>query len=289
MRQVIARPSWVKKEHKRRFVGGIFWKLLILIIFFLGLGFVSHIPKLNINEISADGLKVIDKDAVAEGVLRHLSGRKALVFAKSNIFLFSKEGVTEFIKNNFPRVYEVRSVEREGRKLLIDIEERQAAYLWCGHEAPSYVSNWEDRECFFVDQKGFIFDSAPFFTDGVYFTVYGGIPKDTDPVGQTIMLRGSMESLVSLVEALDSNGLPAHSLVLLDETEYHLLLDIYNEFGDFSRIIMNEDETLEEIKNKLLNALAEPGFIEEFEEKKGRLQYIDTRFKNRVFYKFSNE
>lgn len=289
MRQVLARPSPVKRANQRRILSKILWFILILIFLFIGLGLLSHLPKFMINEIDVNGTKILDKEELGRDVLEYLSHNKALFYARGNIFIFSKDEINQFIKNQFPRVWHINSIDRVKRKLNIDIEERQAAFIWCGNDAPNFLDQFKDKSCFFVDQSGFIFDHAPFFTNGVYLAIYGGIDKTIDPVGQTIATKNSIEDINKFVQALDNDNIPVHSLVLKETGQHELLLDIYTTIGDFPKIIFNEDASLDEIYNKLHSALMEPQFVEEFKDKGSTLEYIDTRFKNRVFYKFKDE
>jgi hypothetical protein len=122
MRSRLARPSHIqtakRKRSLRRFLGFIFF----LLVLFVASGLLSHVPKFMIHEVEIRNTKILDKHEVSEKVLEFLDGNKALLFARGNIFLFSKSEVVSFLKNNFPRIYEVHNVSRSGQKLLIDIE-----------------------------------------------------------------------------------------------------------------------------------------------------------------------
>lgn len=285
MREVLVRQSPVKKERRKNAFSKVFIILAILVVLFIGLGLLSHLDSVVINDVEVSGVHVLDKESVRDRVLGFLSGNQAFVYARGNIFLFSKTDIATFIKSEFPRVYEVRLIEREGRTLSLDIEERDAAYLWCGAVAPVYTDRFRDRDCYFIDQKGFIFDRAPFFTDGVYIVFYGGLAEG-DPIGQTINIRNSMEDLKRFARALEEDRFAVHSIIVGNDGQHAMLLDIPSDTGDFAKILFNEDEMLNVTLNKLHTALNEPAFVEEFAVNRTRLEYVDTRFRNRVFYKF---
>ncbi len=285
MRQALTRPSPIKKERRKRALSRTFILLFILGILFVGFGLLSHVPGLVIGNVEVFGTKVIDSSSVSASVSEFLSVNQALLYARGNIFLFSKSDVATLVKREFPRVYEVPVVERYGRTLSISIEERDAAYLWCGMEPPAYVDRFLPKDCFFLDQSGFVFDQAPFFTDGVYTVFYGGLVEG-EPIGQTLPTRNSMEDIRAFAEALREEGIPIHSVVLSNDGQHAMLLDAVSDTGDFARIIFNEDESLIDTLDKLYTALHEEAFINEYADMKTRLEYIDTRFRNRVFYKF---
>ena len=288
MRQILARPSPLKIKQNKKTLGRFLWLIVLLAILFVGLGLLSHLPKLVIDNVSVEGEGLVDFVAIKQKTLEYLSGNQALLYARGNIFLYSKSEITDFVQREFPRVSAITEIKRDGRKLSLWVEERQSAYLWCGYERPIYENRFKDADCFFVDERGFIFVNAPFFTNGVYITFYGGVTKDADPVGQTLRLQNSMKDFDDLVATLEDGGTKIHSIIVNADGQHELLLDIHTATGDFAKIIFNEEESFVVLREKLHTALTSPEFLDEFELKKDSLEYIDTRFKNRVFYKFQD-
>ncbi len=286
MRQVQSFPTPLKKARRNKALSRFIYVIVVLVVLFIGLGLLSHIPRITINEINVTGTKVINDDDVRKSALSYLDNNVALVYSRGNIFIYSKKKLAEHVKENFPRVYEVKSVTRTKQKIDIDIEERQAKFTWCGHVAPTYEKRFEKRDCYFLDQTGFIFDVSPFFTDGVYLTFYGGIQSDMDPIGQTIATKNRIIDFGDATSVFALNGLPAHSVVIKPDGQNEFLLDLISLTGDFAKILFNESSEISDIKKKIDYAVAEEAFLEEFDDNSVRLEYIDTRFNNRVFYKF---
>lgn len=286
MRQNLSSPTPLKSERRnrasRRFLGA----LVVLVALYVGLGLLSHIPKMTFSGVTVTGTKVIDGDDVSQKTLEYLKGNVALVYARGNVFIYSQKKLTEFIKREFPRVYEVQNINRDGRTLNISLEERQAAFTWCGHEAPIYEMRFEKRECYFLDQTGFIFDASPFFTPGVYLAFYGGINPELPLVGQTINTTNSIIDFGELATSLEKQNLPVHSVVIHADGQNEFLLDTFTATGNFARILFNEDVSLGEILTKINSSVNEESFMDEFKDNGEYLEYIDTRFDNRVFYKF---
>lgn len=291
MRQVLSRPSPLKKEKSKKTFKKVLIIFFVLIFFYILFGFLSHLKSLVINDVSVLGAKIVNQGEIKDKTLEFLSSNTALFYAKGNIFLYSKKDISNFILESFPRIFEVKSVERKKQQITIEIEERDATYLWCGFEKPTLENQFSEKNCFFVDQKGFVFDEAPFFTNGVYLIVYGGLDENLDPIGQTIQTQNSMKDFDTLIKDIKNKiGFNAHSIVLDAEEkgQHYILLDIFTTNGVFPKIIFNESEPFEEILNKLIPALGEKDFIDTFNQKKDKLEYIDTRFKNRIFYRFSD-
>lgn len=286
MRQTLARRSLVNKQRDRKLLRYLLWAIFVLVTLFVGLGLLSHMKSIVLDDVQISGNEIVDAGEVRQQILESLEGNNLLVYAKGNVFLFSKDQIEEYVLGHFPRVYKVLDIKRDGKTLAVSIEERKSAYLWCGFDVPTYDNQIVGKECFFLDQKGFIFDHAPFFTNGVYLTVYGGITAGESPIGQVVGLRNSMENISRLADLFASHDLPIHSLVIKDDGQNEFLLDIRTTTGDYAKIIFNEDETVEELLKKVETALSDPEFTASLKENRVRLEYIDTRFKNKLFYKF---
>ncbi len=286
MREALARPSPMKKVRRRRLASKLFIFLLIIGAVFIGLGIFSGIPKLSITSVEVTGTESLDGTETESAILGSLAGKQWLVYSRANKFLFSKQEIIEFVMTTMPRVYRVTDIERNGAVLHIAIEERHAAYTWCGREAPVYAAREARGVCTFLDQEGFAFAPAPEFSEGVYLSVYGGFPEG-DVIGTTINLQNNIAEVAGILAILGDNGLRVHSLVLGTDGQHAFLLDLPTVTGDYARILWNEDVPLEETLGKLGSALSEGNFREEFQKHGEQFLYIDTRFNNRVFYKFA--
>lgn len=289
MREVLTRQSPLKKVKRKRFASRFFGFILVLLLLFIGLGFVSRINRLVINEVEVNGTESLDASDIGRQILGSLSGKKLLFYSKANKFLFSKSELEAFIMETFPRVYRVSIVNRVKQKLLIEIEERHGAYTWCGRDAPTYVERFKRNDCYFLDQEGYVFDNALDFSEGVYLSIYGGMPEGDAVIGETINLENNIVDVVQMLRILEDNNLPVHSLVLGADRQHQFLLDTASKTGDYAKILWNEDVPLADTLQKLGSALSEENFRTEWEAKKEYLLYVDTRFNNRVFYKFQDE
>lgn len=289
MREALARSSPMKHVRRRRFLSKLVIALIVLGILFAGFGVLSGIPQLVVNEVDVLGTESLQPIEIEQTTLQSISGRQWLFYARANVFLFSKKNIVDAIITGFPRVYQVSSIERDGQKLTISVEERHAAYTWCGHDAPTYSARFERGACYFLDQEGFAFAPAPQFTEGVYLSIYGGMPRESEIIGETINLRNNIADVYQILEILEDNGLRVHSLVLAPDGQHAFLLDISTSTGEYAKILWNEDVPLTETLEKLSAALSEENFQKDFSLHGGALLYVDTRFNNRVFYKFATE
>jgi len=117
---------------------------------------------------------------------------------------------------------------------------------------------------------------------------YGGIKSDVEPIGQTLITQNSIMDFGRLSEVFEKLSLPIHSVVIKSDGQNEFLLNIFTTTNNYAKILFNEDIPLLEIESKIYSAVAEESFTEQFSDSDLELEYIDTRFSNRVFYKFRN-
>lgn len=289
MRQAVSSPTPLKKQRRRAAFTRLLVTFFILVLLFIGLGFVSRIDGLVIHKVSVHGTKVLDNEAVVDVAAAYLRSRVAFVYARGNIFLYSQKELSAFLKREFPRIFSITSMKRDHTMLSINLEERQAAFTWCGEEPPLFANRFVKRECYFMDQEGFVFDHAPYFTPGVYVTFYGGIASPASPIGDTIGIKNSILEYGTLSKNLADLGLPLHAIVIHADGQHALLLDLPSDTGDFIKILFNEDTVLTDLLSTITATLQEATFAKEWHVHPHDLEYIDTRFGNKVFYKFRNE
>ncbi len=283
-RERIKRSSRVLEERRKKTFIKTLWLLFALVVFLIALAFLSRMEDLLIDSVRVSGNEVISSEMLEGVALNTLEENPLFIFAGNNKFLYSKKILISSLKDEFPRILHA-SVRREGGTLLLSVVERERSYLWCGNDFAVDTLGFTEKECFFVDESGLIFDKAPNFSKGVYFTFYSKV-SDTEPIGQHILDFDTVKNIMLLVDALDQEGLPAHSLVVLDDTQYELLLNIGSSPNSPAKLLFSYGQSVDEIFNKLKTIMSEEPFKTEFAEKRNKLEYIDVRFNNRVFYRF---
>ena len=286
IRERITRSSDVLKERRRRLLVKLLWVLLGLVLLLIALGFVSHIDKLLLKDVTVSGNEILEQEELQQKTFEILEHNLFFIFARDNKFIYSKKDLKEKIMKAFPRILDIE-ISNDNQTLYYKISERERAYLWCGEIAPLYEERFSDKDCYFLDSSGFIFDVAPKFSSGIYFTFYTYL-EEGNPIGQNVLNNESINDVGSLVDLLKEKDLPAHSFVEKNDGQYELLLDITTTTGDYAKLLFASDQTIADVYNKINSVLPEDPFKTDFLEKRSKLEYIDARFKNRVFYRFKD-
>lgn len=258
----------------------------ILFISIIGaLSYFSAHPRVVINKIIITGNSIIDTSNLQSKVEEKLSGRYLRLFSRSNFLIYPNHKIYNILLSDFPRIEKLK-VGRDGLNTLkIEITERSGSYLYCGVSIPE---NKEDvgENCYFVNNDGYIFDKAPYFSGDVYFKYYLNIEGNPANPTKTQMLPvDRFHELVRFTDGVSSLGFKPLYLVMSSDGVDYLYLKSKGS-GPDPRIIFKEENEIPVVLDNLSTAMREKEFANEINSKYDTLSYIDLRFKNKVLYKF---
>lgn len=228
--------------------------------------------ELNAVKIEVDGL--MDRSQIREDIASVLSG-SYFIFSRRNSLIYPKEEMERSLKISNPRIKEVDIKRRDLNTLEISIVERKPVALWCG-ENPEYTE-W----CFYVDEKGFVYSKAPFFSGHVFFRYYGGDVNLKNPLRSFLTSEEEIMEIERFTSHLKDLNIEPNA-VHLKEEDFIVLLK-----GEGS-LYLNRGESLEEPFSRL-RSLFRGGKQSFVVEGNPAFLYIDLRFGKRVFYKMKED
>ena len=253
---------------------------------FIGLIYISRISKLNISQIEISGNNVIDTEAIKELVNSNLTGKYFWVFPKTNFVIFPKNKIINELATKFKRLKNISiETDRKNPQILdVTVSEREAKYTWCGAEK-SLVEDSSEK-CYFLDDGGYVFDVAPYFSNEVYFKFYGVAKEGSDDPSGAYFSQNIFSKLVLFKEAVGNIGLKPSAFVLENSGGIYMTIFPKNSLNENPKIILTTDLDFEKAARNLQKALDTDPLKTDFEKKYASLQYIDLRFGNKVYYKF---
>jgi hypothetical protein len=287
MRDILTSPRILEIKRNRRL-----YRLRLSILFFVlvlsivgALAFFSNDKHVTIDKVEINGTHIINQEEVLKEIFQDISGKYIYLFSRANSFIYPHKKVYNNLLLNFPRI-ESLSLKRDGLKILkVDIVERMGSYLYCGTSIPE---NKEDlgENCYFLNNDGFIFDKAPYFSGNVYFKYYMSLePNTMDPLGKQMIDIDRFHELARFVDGITSLGFkPTHLIVEQDGT-HSLYLD-HGVSDTTPKITFKNDNDLGVILDNITLSMRKKEFADEINSKYNTLLYIDLRFNNKVLYKF---
>ncbi len=286
MKDILTSPRIEDMKRKSR-ARRIRLSILVFILFVslvYALGYFSSNSGVTINKIVVTGTRIINSGDIEELVSKNISGKYFKLFDKKNIFIYPKKGVYKDLIQNFTRIDKLSIYRDNLNTLHIDISERSGTALYCGNDVPE-VESEVGENCYFVNDDGYIFDRAPYFSGNIYFKYYTPVSYKDDALGQQVLPKEVFHSHVRFVEGVTKFKFRPTHLVIDKEGTSSIYLD-HDPLGTTPKIIFKSDDNLEEVLENLSLSMSKDSFASEINSKYTTLLYLDMRFKNKVLYKF---
>ena len=268
-----------KKQKRRAFGRKAFLWCFLFVVLIVGLTFASRIEKINIDSdnIHVAGNQIIDSKAITAITHNTLTGTYFWLFPKTDYFIYPERAIKKNLQNMFKRITDVNLSVDNMKILTVTVSEKKGEYIWCG-DVPVVTSL--EQKCYFADDTGYLFDTAPFFSDGVYFKLYGKVGvSNENPIGK-YFLPTYFTKLVTFKETLEKMHLKIYSFWVEPSGD----MDIFLSSG--AKILFKSDADYSTLAEHVQSALATEPLHTQFLKKYDSLLYIDLRFGNKVYYKF---
>ncbi len=210
-------------------------------------------------------ITIINTKNLKEGTLRDFIdsrvSSKFLFFESRSIFLISGGEIRNEILGETSVIKDISIRRVFPAKLEVEIEERKPFAIWCG--------SVDIKNCYYIDEEGIVFQKADTFSKRFPLFVKEG---EVFPGKEIIKIECLRAISLAEEELLKMGVVVSHSRVPTEKTIKVLTVDGWKVY--FS---------VDEISRELANLRIILGEIKENERKK--LDYIDMRFGDRIFYK----
>ncbi len=269
---VLSSPQAQKKKRINRIKGTLTFIFIILGIS-SGLYSAPRYKEVTIYNISISGNEVIEKNTIENIVSEKLSGNQYLFFPNRNIFLYPKTSIIDSIKNISPYILSANVSFGNFNSINVEVIERKPHSLYCGAE----YKKEDGVSCYFLDDKGFIFDEAPQFSGNTFVRYFG---TTTEPyIGNTYSNTILFQTLSRFIDNLKEKGLDVVSVRIISPDEILFYLDTG------SKLIISEKTDYNKVITYIADIMTSADFKGKDENGKLNVSYVDFRFGNKIFYK----
>lgn len=260
---------------------------ILFFLFFVAGGGISQNERWRISHVDISGANTVPVDIIRALARQKLTGNYFFVYARENSRLFPSKEIEQVLLDVFPQFENVSVGRIDNNTIRIVIKERVPYALWCGD---SFVSSVKElSKCWFIDAKGFVFDRAPIFSDGVYMEVYGKlIEKNIDEPLRGELLYNRFAIVDNFVKLIHKDIGKSYRVLIKPEGELEVVIHSSIKYPFLNNVAVRfKDESNPEVlvKNMLSAILVQ--FPNNIESKK-KLLYIDMRFGNKIFFGFEN-
>ena len=236
----------------------------------VGAVYIFRLPSLQIREVEFLGLQSSEERILRERVLAMIGGTYAFILPQSSYFLADRAAVASRLREEFPRLADVEITKEFPDKFVVTASERVFWGIFCSSAAASSTP-----QCFYIDASGFAYEEAPEVKGSLILSIYSDGAGAA--VGRSAVDTATMKLFHFLTEAaLKASGTP----IIGYELRSHVPSEIRAKVADGFTLIFERDSDFANTFRVLKRVLDE-----EIKEKRDRLDYIDLRLGNKVFYK----
>lgn len=189
MRKYRYKKPYRVRKRKSIFKNRFFWLGIFIFIFFVALFYFLFIsPFFQIEKIIISGNKKVLKEDIQTVVKKELE-QKIFLFSKKNLFLVKPNKIKENILNYFPQIAKAEISRGFPDILKVNLIERVSAALWC-----------QEERCFFLDEKGVIFEETQLREDVIKIINKQSINSLT--LGKEVIEKDLLETIFKIQKKL---------------------------------------------------------------------------------------
>ncbi len=247
-----------------------FYKFLFVffsLVLFFSFGFFSLFlfDRFKINEIRVEGNSSVKTVSVLTEIKNIMAQKIWGIIPGDRIFTLEREKIKAEILKRFKKFSQAEVSGGFSQVFSIKVEERRPAAILC---------SFEGKDCFFLDETGFVFENAPYFTSGVFL-------KFLDERSGSNQLSILGEYLLDEADFRKISGFASLLGAIFPVYEIHLknegVSEFYTKEGWY--VIIEGKSDLRAAYDNLSAVLKEIS--------KNNLEYIDIRFGNKIYYKYN--
>ncbi len=279
-RQFRSRPGRLARRRREKVLLYIVLYSAFLFAFVGLLSYLSFRPEYRIEEIRVEGNRLIPARALVEESAKVLDGAYGGLFSRRNRFIYPSGALAKHLYASFFALRNLSLQAVSPNLLAITVTERKPIALWCaGMESVGE----QVSPCYFLDEDGLLFAASPDISPGVYRRFFGSISSSTPAVGETVMAPDVFRELNLFLDSLGTFDLTPSAVTFIPNPGGNL--DYSIEVGGGARLLISGTRRLQETLSDITAFFNDPEILGSRKQFISRLDYIDFRFANKVYYK----
>ena len=263
-----------------------FFSLCIVLAVLSGVGYVMYANRFQLQGVDVTGSQAVPAEEIVAYANDLIAGKRFYIFPRRNIFLYSKSREAAELASAFPRLKTI-TISVVSQRLAVVVTEREPAYMWCGETIPETRQASFESTCYFVDSTGYIFSLAPQFSDSVYQRIYTSLNHPDAPIGQFAMSATTLTRVSSFAKEITSQTFEPSAYSITSDGD--ALIFLYRDSDTSPVIRYNPLHDPLTVVAQFKAAIASEPLHTKLSFGVDALEYIDVRFPNKIFYKFTDD
>jgi cell division septal protein FtsQ len=244
--------------------------LFFFILFFLFMGgvvyFLVYSPVFKVEQIIIRGINEVDNlNAVQLAIKKYTAGYKLWVWPKNNILFLSEENLGRFLTDNVS-VDDLKIKKRLFKTMEIEGQDRLPVFLW-----------QEGEQKYYINKAGLVMAAVEANNIKYNLPLISRSTTTVVIVGEKMIDEGDVSFIRTALDKIDK-GLKEFKIIKTEVEDYkNREVSFYTDEG--WRLIVDTEGELD----KTLWDLA--AFLKQETVDTKKLEYIDIRIPNKIFYK----
>lgn len=236
----------------------------------VGIWYVAGLPALAIDQIEVSGTEAIPIEGIRQKVSEMVSGKLWFLIPRNNFFAVSGTRIARELGQRFPEISAVDVKKKFPHQLKVHASGRQLWGVYCERPAPSTGG------CAYLDAGGLAYEELSDFKGWLLPVIYG---PSAVRLGEVAVSSERLQFFGRSKEALAELAGNLLWLSSASSTPDDARLGL----AEGWQVWVTASRPVEEWASVLKTLLEK-----EIRDERSRLEYIDLRFGNKVFYKFRN-
>ena len=273
----------IRKEKRNEVIARWRRKIVVyacwIVFFAIGISLLSRLHYFQLSEVKVVGNDAILESEINDVVFTTARNRSSFFIQKDSLLFIPKKAIKNQLYLSYPRLKTIEISKDFPRSLTIDVTEHSSDIVWCKDIG---------SQCFFIDRDGVLIDESPYFSGDAYFRIYndsfGGI------TGDILVSFEKLQNIQQFRELLQKQMfITTHSLVMKDEDTFAFRITApLRSLNDSPELLVIQDFNPEATVLNILTIMSDPSFVASYSKHPEKLEYIDLRFGNKVYFKFKD-
>lgn len=298
--QIKLRQGKLAARRRRRAIFISAYSVFALGLVMCALSYLSQLPSMAIQTIAVHGNARMSAAVVESVAFKKLVGNYLNLFSKRNAFLYPKDEIARDVRA-LPLIKSA-DVARDGlTTIAVSVEERIQKAIWCPGSEPSGKAagggNGVARECYSVDENGFVFAPALVGLEGstdLQFIYRNGLTRPdaasttaAGPIGGHVLTPPQFKKIDFFMTELAGLSVEPREAILGDSTSSASYMTVALKRG--GKLVINTSDDLSAVLGNIAAIITDRSVAPSLDRFLSTLDYMKLDVGNKVVYKLKDK
>jgi hypothetical protein len=285
-----AKSKRIDKKKKKNFILRSGIGALFIASLYGGFYLIADSNRFQIEGVRIEGNESLPETVLHDSVIKS-NFNKQLLFPDQSYLTMNRMKFKDSLLDEYP-VFSDIDISFQNGIMNVEFIERKPIGVWCYLESGEGLLG---ETCHFFDDEGVLYNHAPSLSGGSYLKIVSQAPKNEIQYGRLFVTKSNLIQYQNLIDLFDSRSIKLGSIELYDAFDIKAYIhSMYGQEVDPDAFLFIDRRDLDIQSRdlwlpKALLALSRSSeFIDELFSNPNNFEYVDLRFRGRLYYRFSH-